>query len=84
MPEEAKHPAILPKNVPLFVSLLGGAAYAAVSRGFRSVLHLRFYKRVYGCQSSVLSNSMVYISTSFIFRVSYSYFRICDNDEPGK
>ena len=26
----------------------------------------------------------VYISTSFIFHVSYSYFRICDNDEPGK
>ena len=40
--------------------------------------------RVYGCQSSVLSNSMVYISTSFIFQVSYSYFRIFDNDEPVK
>ena len=25
-----------------------------------------------------------YISTSFIFQVSYSYFQICDNDEPGK
>ena len=39
---------------------------------------------MHGCQSSVLSNSRVYISTSFIFQVSYSYFRICDNDEPGK
>ena len=68
----------------LFLSLLGGAAYAAVSRDFWSVLHLRFYQRVYGCQSSVLSNSRVYISTSFIFQVSYSYFRICDNDEPRK
>ena len=67
-----------------FLSLLGSAAYAAVSRDFRSVLHLRFYQRVYGCQSSVLSNSRVYISTSFICQVSYSYFRICDNDEPGK
>ena len=72
------------ERVELFVSLLGGAAYAAVSRDFRSVLHLRFYQRVYGCQSSVLSNSRVYISTSFIFQVRYSYFRICDNDEPGK
>ncbi len=71
------------ERVKLFVSLLGGAVYAAVSRDFRSVLHLRFYQRVYGCQSSVLSNSRVYISTSFIFQVSYSYFRICDNDEPG-
>ena len=67
-----------------FLSLLGGAAYAAVSRDFWSVLHLRFYQRVYGCQSSMLSNSRVYILTSFIFQVSYSYFRICDNDEPGK
>ena len=31
------------ERVKLFVSLLGGAAYAAVSRDFRSVLHLRFY-----------------------------------------
>ena len=29
-------------------SLLGGAAYAAVSRDFRGVRHLRFYQRVYG------------------------------------
>ena len=62
------------ERVELFVSLLGGAAYAAVSRDFRSVLHLRFYQRVYGCQSSVPSNSRVYISTSFIFQVSYSFF----------
>ena len=41
-------------------------------------------QRVYGCQSSVLSNSRVSISTSFIFQVSYSFFRIYDNDEPGK
>ena len=34
------------ERVELFVSLLGGAAYAAVSRDFRSVLHLRFYQRV--------------------------------------
>ena len=72
------------ERVEPFVSLLGGAAYVAVSCGFRRVLHLCFYKRVYGCQSSVLSNSMVYISASFIFHVSYCYFRICDNDEPGK
>ena len=32
----------------VFVSLLGGAAYAAVSCDSRSVLHLRFYQRVYG------------------------------------
>ena len=51
------------ERVELFVSLLGGAAYAAVSRDFQSVPHLRFYQRVYGCQSSVLSNSRVYIST---------------------
>ena len=63
------------ERVKLFVSLLGGAAHAAVSRDFRSVLHLRCYQRVYGCQSSVFSNSRVYISTSFIFQVSYSYFR---------
>ena len=31
----------------LFVSLLGGATYAAVSRDFRNVLHLRFCQRVY-------------------------------------
>ena len=61
------------ERVKLFVSLLGGAAYAAVSRDFRSVIHLRLYQRVYGCQSSVLSNSRVYISTSFRFQVSYSY-----------
>ncbi len=33
----------------------------------------KYISTVYGCQSSVLSNSMVYISTSFIFQVSYSY-----------
>ena len=26
---------------------------------------------------------ILYISTSFTFQVRYSYFRICDNDEPG-
>ena len=31
------------ERVKFFVSLLGGAAYAAVSRDFRSVLHIRFY-----------------------------------------
>ena len=61
------------ERVKLFVSLLGGAAYAAFSRDFRSLLYLRFYQRVYGCQSSVLSNSRVYISTSFIFQENYSY-----------
>ena len=55
------------ERVKLFVSLLGGAAYAAVSRDFRSVLHLRFCQRIYGCQSSVLSNSRVYISTSRLY-----------------
>ena len=35
------------ERVKLFVLLLGGAAYSAVSRDFRSVLHLRFYQRVY-------------------------------------
>ena len=39
------------ERVKLFVSLLGGAAYAAVSREFRSVLHLRFYQGVYGFMS---------------------------------
>ena len=47
--------ALTVRGGELFLSLLGGAAYAAVSRDFRSVLHLRFYQRVHGCQSSVLS-----------------------------
>ena len=56
------------KGSSFFVSLLGSAAYAAVSCDFRSALHLRFYQRVYGCQSSVLSNSRVYISSElFLF-----------------
>ena len=53
------------ERVKLFVSLLGGAACAAVSRDFRSFLHIRFYQRVYGCQSSL---DFVYISSElFLF-----------------
>ena len=55
----------------VFVSLLGGAAYAAVSRDFRSVLHLRFYQRVYGfmilCQLSVLFKFKGFIRLYFDF-----------------
>ena len=64
------------------------AVYAAVSRDFRSVpspsflseslWFLRFYN-----QSSVLfkfKGLFVYISTSFIFQVSYPYFRIWSHD----
>ena len=49
-----------------------------------SFTFVSFREFMHGCQSSVLSNARVYISASFIFQVSYSYFRICDNDEPGK
>ena len=54
------------------VSLLGGAAYyAAVSRDFRSILHLRFYQSVYGfmvvCQSSVLFKFKGFICLYFDF-----------------
>ena len=55
----------------VFVSLLGGAAYAAVSRDFRRVVHLRFYQRVYGfmvlCQSSVLFKLNGFIRLYFDF-----------------
>ena len=72
----------------LFVSLLGGAAYAAVSRDFRSVLHLRFNQRVINCFMSIehafqIQGFFLLFLTLFIFQVSYPYFRICDNDEPG-
>ena len=54
-----------------FVTLLGGAAYAAVSHDFRSVLHLRFYQRVYGfmvlCQSSMLFKFKGFIHLYFDF-----------------
>ena len=56
-----------------FVSLLGGAAYAAVSHDFRSVLHLRC------CQSSSLCRSWFQLRCRpyIIYGVS-----IYDNDEP--
>ena len=60
----------------VFVSLLAGAAYAAVSRDFRSVLHLRFYQRVYGfmvlCQSSVLFkfNGFIRLYFDFVYNIN--------------
>ena len=50
------------------VSLLGGAVYAAVSRDFRSVLHLRFYRRVYGF-ISIERAFQIQGFYSFIFRL---------------
>ena len=59
------------KGSVFFVSLLGGATYAAVSRDFRSVLHLRFYQRVCGfmvlCQSSLLFKFKGFIRLYFDF-----------------
>ena len=54
-------------------ALLGGAPYAAVSGDFRSVLHLRFYQRVYGCQGEGLYFDFVYISSElFLFATTTS------------
>ena len=56
----------------VFVSLLGGAAYAAVSRDFRSVLHLRFYQIVYGFMSTERA-FQIQGFYSFIFRLRKTY-----------
>ena len=61
------------ERVKLFVSLLGGAAYAAVSRYFRSFLHLRFYQRVYGFLS-IERAFQIQGFYSFIFRLRL-YFK---------
>ena len=70
------------ESAKLFFPLLGGAAYAAISRDFRSVLHLRFYRLVYwfihfmSIERRAFSVTRVYISLIVT--------SICCNDKPRK
>ena len=66
--------------------MLGGAAYAAVSRDFRSVLHLRSIRDLSKCKTLKITLDYGLCRSSVILRVLHFKWAIsiCDNDEPGK
>ena len=70
------------ESAKLFLSLLGGAALAAISRDFRSVLHLRLYRLVYWFIHS-MSIERRDFSVTRVY-ISLTVTSICCNDKPRK